>query len=262
MVPRIFRDVDLGLGDQSKVIDEQEEIDGPTPMDQSEVSYHQDITGQQQEITINSTNQVDPHDPVINVNVFGLKKMQDIQSKSDEEDQTLSMGLTAHFKSVNKQKELDSAVAPKEKPSPFNQTSKISVRQIQLQPNETGGPFNNKDLYQTKYSKMMDSLSSTKYVREGIFHNHTRSKVMFPTLFGSPDMSTTSFAARKATINPEMNQSRNDLFNTQSGEFNQTLNAMMGTTISAQSNIKLSNQMSKKRSSLPSTRNLNANKHI
>ena len=50
---------------------------------------------------------------------------------------------------------------------------------------------------------MMDSLSSTKYVREGIFHNHTRSK-MFPTLFGSPDMSTTSFAARKATIDPGM----------------------------------------------------------
>lgn len=58
---------------------------------------------------------------------------------------------------------------------------------------------NDKDnLYQTKYSKMMDSLSSTKYVREGIFYNHTKS--IFPTLFGSPDMNATSFAGRKATI--------------------------------------------------------------
>ena len=74
-VPRIFRDVDLGLGDQSKVIDEQEEIDGPTPMDQSEVSYHP----QQQEIMINTTNQhMDPAvygKDVVNMNVFGLKKM-------------------------------------------------------------------------------------------------------------------------------------------------------------------------------------------
>ena len=101
-VPRIFRDVDLGLGDQSRVIDEQEEIDGPTPLDQSEVSYHPQ--NQQGEIMINTTNMNDPHQPVINVNVFGLRKMQNM-SKSDEEEQTLSMGLTAHFKSVNKQKE-------------------------------------------------------------------------------------------------------------------------------------------------------------
>ena len=45
-VPRIFRDVDLGLGDQSRVIDEQEELDGPTPLDQSEVSYHNNLSPQ------------------------------------------------------------------------------------------------------------------------------------------------------------------------------------------------------------------------
>lgn len=111
-VPRIFRDIDLGLGDQTKVIDEQDELDGPTPLDQSEVSYHP----QHQEIMITTTNQMDKYQPV-KVDVFGLKKMQDMQSKSDEEEPTLSMGLTAHFKSVNKQKNEN---GQKASGSPFN----------------------------------------------------------------------------------------------------------------------------------------------
>ena len=46
---------------------------------------------------------IDHQHDVVNVNVFGLKKMNDIQTKSDDEEEpTLSMGLTAHFKSVNK----------------------------------------------------------------------------------------------------------------------------------------------------------------